>query len=88
MTVETGKSMFNPEIWPHPISKPSLNFLGLAFASISLDQIPFDSDRLNTGDVIENEFGEMLMFKSDHYKIVTNEVGTFLHNWFCKWTKK
>jgi len=87
MTVETGKSMFNPEIWPVPISKPDSYYLGLAFTEISLKQIPFAYAELNPGNMIENERGEVLMYKGTHYELVTNSPGSFLSMWFCKWTK-
>lgn len=86
-TKDLGNYLYNEDIWPSPMKKPETKFLGIDAILISPDQIPFDEKLLDNklSPVIENEYGEKLVYGVDGYTLYTNDPTRYLENWFCKW---
>lgn len=84
--LDAGYALVCSNLWPEPIEKPITGFIGINGTSIKPSQIPFDHTKLNSNiDFIENEYGEVLYYEHDNYRLYTNDISEFLVNWFSEW---
>ena len=64
-------------------------YLGLNFAPIAKEDIPYTGEKLEKNDMIENPNGIQLLYMNSYYILITNNHSDFLPNSevFTHWKK-
>jgi len=82
---------FDENIWPEKVPVFE-GMLGGDFRKIPPEYIPFDCSKLSCRALIENEYGEELVFNNDngdiYYQLITNNSNSFLVHPFSVWYER